>query len=75
MGTIFSQDEVHLPVGFYTVKPRKFEVLGTGDSIESSNKRLLLYDLRESCLLIGPICLYKSLCLPENWSKLAQKVI
>ena len=35
----------------------------------------LLYDWRESCLLIGPICLYKSLCLPENWSKLAQKVI
>ena len=35
----------------------------------------LLYDWRESCLLIGPICLHKSLCLPENWSKLAQKVI
>ena len=36
---------------------------------------VLLYDWRESCLLIGPICLHKSLCLPENWSKLAQKVI
>ena len=35
----------------------------------------LLYDWRESCLLIGSICLPKSLCLPENWSKLAQKVI
>ena len=35
----------------------------------------LLYDWRESGLLIGPICLDKSLCLPENWSKLAQKVI
>ena len=35
----------------------------------------LLYDWRESCLLIGPICLHKSLCLPQNWSKLAQKVI
>ena len=35
----------------------------------------LLYDWRESCLLIGPICLHKSLCLRENWSKLAQKVI
>ena len=27
----------------------------------------LLYDWRESCLLICPICLHKSLCLPENW--------
>ena len=36
---------------------------------------VLLYDWRESCLLIGPICLHKSLCLPENWSNLAQKVI
>ena len=35
----------------------------------------LLYDWRESCLLIGPICFHKSLCLPENWSELAQKVI
>ena len=35
----------------------------------------LLYDWRESCLLIGPICLHKSLCLPGNWSELAQKVI
>ena len=25
---------------------------------------VLLYDWRESCLLIGPICLHKSLCLP-----------
>ena len=31
----------------------------------------LLYDWIESCLLIGPIRLHKSLCLPENWSKLA----
>ena len=29
----------------------------------------LLYDWRESCLLIGPICLHKSLCLPGNWSE------
>ena len=28
----------------------------------------LLYDWRESCLLIGQICLHKSLCLPQNWS-------
>ena len=35
----------------------------------------LLYDWRESCPLIGPICLHKSLSLPQNWSKLAQKVI
>ena len=37
--------------------------------------RKLLYDWRESCLLIGPICLHKSQCLPENWSKLANRVI
>ena len=36
---------------------------------------VLLYDWREYCLLIGPICFHKSLCLPENWSELAQKVI
>ena len=35
----------------------------------------LLYDWRESCLLIGPICLHKSLCLPGNWSKPVQKLI
>ena len=29
----------------------------------------LSYDWRESCLLIGPICLHKSLCLPGNLSK------
>ena len=33
-----------------------------------SGHRALLYDWRESCLLIGPICLHKSLCLPGNWS-------
>ena len=44
-------------------------------SLHMGQYQLLLYDWRESCLLIGPICLYKSLCLPENWSKLAQKVI
>ena len=43
--------------------------------IKTVMKISLLYDWRESCLLIGPICLHKSLCLPENWSKLAQKVI
>ena len=31
----------------------------------------LLYDWRESCLLIGPICLHKSLYLPENLTKQA----
>ena len=35
----------------------------------------LLYDWRESCLLIGPICLHKSLCLPGNWSKPVHKLI
>ena len=35
----------------------------------------LLYDLRESCLLIGPICLHKSLCLPGNWSKPVHELI
>ena len=34
-----------------------------------------LYDWRESCLRIGPICLLKSLGLPEKWSKLTKKVI
>ena len=38
-------------------------------------KMLLLYDWRESGLLIGPICLHKSLCLPENWYKLAYSMI
>ena len=35
----------------------------------------LLYDWRESCFLIGSICLYKYLCLPENQSKLTYKLI
>ena len=35
----------------------------------------LLYDWRESCLLIGPICVNKSLCLPGNWSKPVHKLI
>ena len=35
----------------------------------------LLYDWRESCLLIGPISLHKSLCLPGNWSKQVHKLI
>ena len=35
----------------------------------------LLYDWRESCLLIGPICLHKSLCLPGNWSEPVHKLI
>ena len=33
------------------------------------------YDWREFCLLIGPICLHKSLCLPGNWSKPVHKLI
>ena len=36
---------------------------------------ILLYDWRESCLLIGLISLHKSLCLPGNWSKPVQKLI
>ena len=35
----------------------------------------LLYDWRESCLLIGLICLVNSLCLPGNWSKPIHKLI
>ena len=31
----------------------------------------LVYDWREACRLIGPLCLHKSLCLPENWSRLS----
>ena len=36
---------------------------------------ILLYDWRESCLLIGLICLHKSLCLPGNWSAPVHKLI
>ena len=36
---------------------------------------ILIYDWRESCLLIGLICLHKSLCLPGNWSKPVQELI
>ena len=39
------------------------------------DKNKLLYDWRESCLPIGPICLHKSLCLPGNWSKPVHKLI
>ena len=35
----------------------------------------LFYDWRESCLLIGPICLHKSLCLPGKWSKPVHRFI
>ena len=49
---------------------RIFQVMTT-----SVRHIVLLYDWRESCFLIGPICLHKSLYLPQNWSKLAQKVI
>ena len=35
----------------------------------------LLNDWRESCLLIGPISLHKSLCLPGNWLKPVHKLI
>ena len=35
----------------------------------------MLYDWRESCLLIGPIYLDKSLCLPENWIKLVYMLV
>ena len=34
--------------------------------IRECNIYILLYDWRESCLLIGLICLHKSLCLPGN---------
>ena len=46
----------------------KFQVI-TVSNIEVMSK--LIYDWREFGLLIGPIYLHKSLCLPENWSKLA----
>ena len=35
----------------------------------------LLYDWRESCLLIGRICPHKSLYLPGNWSEPVHKLI
>ena len=36
---------------------------------------ILLYDWRESCLLIGSTSLHKSLCLPVNRYKLTYKLI
>ena len=36
---------------------------------------ILLYDWREFCPLIGPVCLHKSLCLPGIWSKPVHKLI
>ena len=41
----------------------------------SSRYNTLLYDWREPGLLIGPICLHKSLCLPGNWSEPVCKLI
>ena len=35
----------------------------------------LIYVWKEDCLLIGPICLHKSLCLPENLFKLVYMLI
>ena len=52
-------------------------ILGTDYiSLEDARRQLnLLYDWRESCLLIDPICLHKSLFLPGNWSKPVHKLI
>ena len=33
----------------------------------------LLYDWREYCLLICPICFHIARCLPEKWSNLAYR--
>ena len=53
------------------------EILKTGFVVmrPDGNYSYLLYDWRESCLLIGPIFLHKSLCLSGNWSKPVHKLI
>ena len=53
-----------------------YRPIGSGETLLSYNiLHCYMTDWRESCLLIGLICLHKSLCLPENWSLLAKKVI
>ena len=42
---------------------------------KGNHKFILLHDWRETCLLIGLICLHKSLCLLENRSELTYKLI
>ena len=44
-------------------------------TISKSQYLILLLDWGETCLLIGPIYLHKSLCLPGNWSKPVHKLI
>ena len=57
-------------------KQRKFRTVGKEMQRDLKHaKWKLLYDWRESCLLIGPICLHKSLCLPGNWSTPVYKLI
>ena len=50
-------------------------VMDLGVIVTDSIHVALLYDWRESCLLIGPICLHKSQRLPENRSKLVYTLI
>ena len=36
-------------------------------NLKRMNQYILLYEWKESLLLIGPICLHKFLCPSENW--------
>ena len=53
---------------------QKLDILAEFNAI-NDGQLYLLYDWRESCLLIGPICLDKSLCVPGNWSEPVHKLI
>ena len=55
-----------------------FKATGHGQNILNFHDHrpfIVLYDWREPCLLIGSNCLHKSLCLPENRSKQACKLM
>ena len=63
---------------FTSTSPRWTSLFSGWQILMSTSKEcincILLYDWRESCLLIDPISLHKSLCLPGNWSKPAHKL-
>ena len=50
-----------LPPSQRTIGPLNVKLISGRDIYDP-----LLYDWRESCFLIGSICLDKSPCLPEN---------
>ena len=49
--------------------------IGRSEKLGTAQYFNLLYDWRESGLLLGLICLHKSLCLPGNWPKPVHKLI